>query len=131
MAPTVLVVEDNELNRMLFAHVLRLAGFAVVEAGDGAEGLSRTRESRPDLVLMDMDLPRLPGLELVRRLRADPGLAATPVLAVSAFVCRRAEAEARALGCTGYVVKPVRPGALVEAVRAGLGRGAARAASGG
>jgi two-component system cell cycle response regulator DivK len=130
MGPTVLVVEDNELNRKLFVHVLGLAGFAVIEAADGTGGLAGARESRPDIILLDMDLPGVPGLEVVRRLRNDPAVAPIPVLAVSALVSWRTEARARALGCIGYLTKPVRPAQLVEAVRAGLAGGRVPARAG-
>ncbi len=118
MRRTVLVVEDNELNRRLFTHVLRLAEYEVIEAADGAEALDRARRARPDLILLDMELPRVPGLEVVRRLRADP--APPPVLAVSAFVAESTARHARAAGCVGYLAKPVSPGALLAAVERAL-----------
>ena len=116
MRRTVLVVEDNELNRRLFTHVLRLADYEVIEAADGAEALDRARRARPDLILLDMELPRVPGLEVVRRLRADRERPAPPILAVSAFVAESMARHARAAGCVGYLPKPVSPGALIAAV---------------
>ncbi len=116
MRRTVLVVEDNELNRRLFTHVLRLAEYEVIEAVDGAEALDRARRARPDLILLDMELPRVPGLEVVRRLRADRDHAPPPILAVSAFVAESTARHARAAGCIGYLPKPVSPAALLTAV---------------
>lgn len=123
MGQTVLVVEDNELNRRLFTHVLRLAGFAVIEAVDGITALRMARQHRPALVLLDMELPRLPGLEVVRRLRDDPAMDATPVLAISAFVSELAVREALMAGCVGYLRKPVGPAAMLEEVARALALG--------
>ncbi len=116
MSGRILVVEDNALNRRLFTHVLELSGFEVSEAVDGPEALSAIAANRPDLVLLDLDLPRLNGLDVLRRLRRDPACADTPVLACSAIVCRRTEGEARALGAGGYLTKPVGPAVLVAHV---------------
>ncbi|MGF1501915.1 MAG: response regulator [Paracoccaceae bacterium] len=126
MAQTVLIVEDNELNRRLFTDVLRHAGFEVYQAADGREAIAAAQRLRPDVILMDMELPRLPGLEATRRIKADPGLAATPILAISAFAGAADAIAAREGGCDAYLPKPVRPDALVAAVTAALsGRRAA------
>lgn len=119
---TILVVEDNALNRRLFADVLSGAGYAVVVAGDGAAAVDRARDSRPDLILMDLELPRVSGLEAVRRLRSDPDLPRLPIVAVSAFVSEADRRSACANGCDGYLPKPVRPADLVATVRAILDR---------
>lgn len=120
MGHCVLVVEDNELNRRLFCHVLTISGHRVIEAGDGIAALRVARQHRPDLVLLDVELPRLSGLEVVRRLRQDPCLAAIPVLAISAFVSDSAVREALVAGCVGYLRKPVGPTEMLEAVHATL-----------
>ncbi|MEM9147519.1 MAG: response regulator [Pseudomonadota bacterium] len=116
MGQRILVVEDNELNRRLFTHVLRLADYQVLEAGDGIEALRMARHNRPELVLLDMELPRLPGLEVARRLRADPEMDGIPILAISAFVSDAAARAAREAGCIGYLRKPVGPSTMLDAV---------------
>ncbi|MEL6218335.1 MAG: response regulator [Pseudomonadota bacterium] len=117
MGQSVLVVEDNELNRRLFTHVLSLDGYTVLEASDGIDGLRIARQKRPDLILLDMELPRLAGLDVARRLRADADLGATPILAISAFISDQAAREARLAGCVDYLRKPVGPAEMLAAVR--------------
>lgn len=120
MGHSVLVVEDNELNRRLFCHVLSLAGHRVLEATDGVEALRSARQQRPDLVLLDVELPRLSGLEVARCLRDDPSTSAIPVLAISAFVSDSAVREALNAGCVGYLRKPVGPADMIAAVSEAL-----------
>jgi len=106
-ARTILVVEDNALNLKLFADLLGAAGFAVVAAHDGREAMARMRESRPDLVVMDIQLPEISGLEVTRWLKADPQLARVPVLAMTAFGMLASEAALRAGGCDACMAKPI------------------------
>ncbi|MGF1445665.1 MAG: response regulator [Pikeienuella sp.] len=120
MPRRILVVEDNALNRRLFAHVLDMAGFRVVEAADGTAGLAAVEQERPDLVLLDLDLPGLSGFEILSRIRADGSFDGMPVLAVSAIVTQSTEARVLALGCAAYLPKPVRPSELLAAIDAAL-----------
>lgn len=121
LAKTVLIAEDNALNRRLFADVLRGCGFAVVEAADGAEALAGAAEHRPDLLLLDMDMPRVGGDEVARRLRADPMFAGVPILAISAHSGEAANAFALHADCDAWLQKPIRPNALIDAVESRIG----------
>lgn len=106
-ARTILVVEDNALNLKLFADLLGAAGFAVVAAQDGREAMALARRRRPDLVVMDIQLPEISGLEVTRWLKADPQLARVPVLAMTAFGNLGSEGALRAGGCDAYMAKPI------------------------
>lgn len=119
----VLVVEDNALNMKLFSDLLVAAGFAVVPARDGREAMVAARRRRPDLVVMDIQLPEVSGLEVTRWFKADTGLADVPVLAMTAFAGMvGGEREARAGGCDAYMAKPiVSARAFLAAVRQLLG----------
>ena len=105
---TVLVVEDNPVNRKLARNVLRSRGYRVLEADSGEEALEIARNERPHLILMDLQLPGLDGIEATRRLKADPQTQAIPVVALSAHAHQFDEARARAAGCAGYIQKPIR-----------------------
>jgi CheY-like chemotaxis protein len=105
--PKILLVEDNELNRDMLSRRLARRGFEVVLAGDGAEGLETARVERPDLVVMDLSLPVLDGWEAIRQLRADPEIAATPVLALTAHAMAGDRGQALAAGADDYDTKPV------------------------
>jgi CheY-like chemotaxis protein len=104
---TVLVVEDNRMNLELASEVLGAAGFTVLEAMTGAEGIQVAIERLPDLVLLDMRLPDMDGLEVVRRLRADPRTGMLPVVALTAQAMKGDELAARRAGCSGYITKPI------------------------
>jgi CheY-like chemotaxis protein len=108
MAAKILVVEDNPLNLELVRDILVGAGYVVVEAEDGETGLELARREKPDLILMDIQLPGLDGLEATRRMRADPELAAVPILALTAHAMRGEEERALAAGCDGFITKPIR-----------------------
>jgi CheY-like chemotaxis protein len=103
----ILLVEDNELNRDMLSRRLARRGFDVVLAGDGAEGLDTARTERPDLVVMDLSLPVLDGWEAIRQLRADPAIAAIPVLALTAHAMAGDRGQALAAGADDYDTKPV------------------------
>jgi signal transduction histidine kinase len=105
---TVLVVEDNPVNRRLARNVLRSRGYRVLEADTGEEGIEIARSELPHLILMDLQLPGLDGIEATRRLKADPRTCAIPVVALSARVEATDEARAREAGCAGYIAKPIR-----------------------
>lgn len=110
MAPlnyTVLVVEDNNLNMKLFNDLLIMGGYIVLQAKDGMEGWRIAREQRPDLILMDIQLPGVSGLEVTEWLKNDQNLKSIPVIAVSAFAMQGDKKKIRQSGCDGYIVKPI------------------------
>jgi two-component system cell cycle response regulator DivK len=104
---TILIVEDNEKNMKLVRDVLRHRGYATLEAATGGDGVRLAREQRPDLVLMDVHLPDIDGIEALRRIRCEPSLDATPVLAVSASVMLDEQKQIVASGFDAYVTKPI------------------------
>ena len=109
---TILVAEDFEDTRRLLCIWLQKLGYRVVEARDGEEAVKLTREAHPDLIIMDIEMPRLDGLEATRRIRAQEGLRDTIILAVSAYGAEQYRARAIAAGCTEYVSTPFEPGEL-------------------
>ena len=113
----ILVVEDQQDLREIARFALEGAGYEVVEAATGAEGIAKAESEHPDLVLMDIQLPLLDGYESTRRIKALPGLARTTVIAVSSFAMKGDEEKARAAGCDGYVTKPYSPKQLVDLIR--------------
>jgi len=117
MAKRILVVEDNDLNRKLFCDLLRANGFAVEPVADGETVLQRTREFVPNLVIMDIQLPTVSGLDLIEALKADGTLRAIPVLAVTAYAGKGDEERIRQAGAEGYLAKPVSIGPFMAAVR--------------
>jgi two-component system cell cycle response regulator DivK len=104
---TVLVVEDNDLNMKLFHDLLEMGGYNVLQAKDGMEGWRMAREQRPDLILMDIQLPSVDGLEVTKWLKDDENLKSIPVIAVTAFAMKGDEEKAREGGCDAYIVKPI------------------------
>ena len=117
MAKRILVVEDNDLNRKLFCDVLRSQGFAVEPVADGLEALDRARSFVPNLMIMDIQLPNVSGLELIEQAKADPLLRAIPVLAVTAYAGIGDEERIRDAGADSYLAKPVSIGPFMAAVR--------------
>ena len=117
----VLVVEDVEDNRELVREVLLAAGFEVVEAADGLEALSRVREHAIDLILLDLALPVIDGWETLRRLKADPAHADTPVVALTAHAMAGDRERALRAGCSGYIPKPITVATFAAEVRSYLG----------
>ena len=105
--PFVLVVEDNETNQMLAMAVLLRDGYRVRAAGSADEALSIIGSDRPDIILMDLQLPGQDGLAFTRALKVDPATAAIPVVAMTAHVMLGDEAQALAAGCAGYIAKPI------------------------
>ena len=104
----ILLVEDNPINRKLARNVLRSQGFEVWEAPSGEDALNQLRDRRPDLILMDLQLPGMDGLEVTRRVKSDPKTADLPVVALTAHVREADEQKAREAGCVGYITKPIR-----------------------
>jgi two-component system, cell cycle response regulator DivK len=113
----ILVVEDQEDNRAIMRDLLNHAGFEVIEAVTGAEGVIAAEAHHPDLILMDIQLPVLDGYEATRRIKAKAELQAIPVIAVTSYALSGDEEKARAAGCDGYVTKPFSPRQLLATVR--------------
>jgi two-component system cell cycle response regulator DivK len=113
----VLVVEDNDLNRKLFCELLKANGFAVEPVAEGRQALERARNFVPNLVIMDINLPEVSGLELVQALKRDKDLRTIPVLAVTAYAGKGDEERIRDAGADGYLAKPVSINPFMEAVR--------------
>jgi CheY-like chemotaxis protein len=121
--PTILIVEDNEMNRDMLSRRLSRRGYTVIVAGDGAEGVAAAAAHRPDLVLMDLSLPVVDGLEATRRLRADAATASIPVIALTAHAMEADRAEALEAGCADFDTKPVDLERLLRKIEAVLGAG--------
>lgn len=118
MAKRILVVEDNDLNRRLFCDVLKASGFEVEPVADGLEALGKAREFVPGLVIMDIQLPNVSGLDLIAQMKRDTALRAIPVLAVTAYAGKGDEERIRDAGAEGYLAKPVSIGPFMRAVNA-------------
>lgn len=121
MSKKILVVEDTEDNRQILRDLLGMAGYEMVEAQDGVQGVAMAAEHRPDLILMDIQMPVMDGYEATRRIKADPALASIPVIAVTSYALSGDEAKTRAAGCNGYIAKPYSPRQMLAAVREILG----------
>jgi two-component system cell cycle response regulator DivK len=117
----ILVVEDNVANMKLAALLLRNAGHQVLAAADAESGLAAARAERPDLVLMDLQLPGMDGLAATALLKADPATAAIPVIALTALAMKDDRARSLAAGCDGYIAKPLRYRELYALIDALLG----------
>ncbi|KEO87740.1 chemotaxis protein CheY [Erythrobacter longus] len=107
MAKLIMVVEDNDLNRKLFCDVLKAQGFEVKPIADGNEVLSAAREISPDLIIMDIQLPGISGVDLIEAAKKETSLKDIPVLAVTAFAAKGDEEKIREAGAAGYLSKPV------------------------
>ena len=117
---TILIVEDNGLNMKLFRDLLTAHGYVTLETGDGAEALELVRQHRPNLVLMDIQLPNVSGLEIIKSNKADAELKSIPVVAVSAFVTKWDTETMRELGCEACLTKPITITSFIEAVETAL-----------
>jgi two-component system cell cycle response regulator DivK len=104
---TVLIVEDNDLNMKLFNDLLEAHGYSTLQTKDGVEALRLARQHRPDLILMDIQLPEISGLEVTKWLKEDDNLRAIPVIAVTAFAMKGDEEKIRDGGCEAYIAKPI------------------------
>jgi CheY-like chemotaxis protein len=122
---TVLLVEDNEDNRIIYATALRYAGYHVIEAITGTEGVQRAREHVPDLILMDISVPELDGWEATAVIKADPKTRHIPVIAVTAHALPGDEERSLEAGCDGYLAKPIPPATLLADVDRRLGHNSA------
>ena len=120
MSRRVLVVEDQEDNRRIVRDLLTTAGFEILEAVTGEEGVLAAEANRPDLILMDLDLPVLNGYEAARRIKANPALAKIPIIAVTSYALSGDEEKAMAAGCDAYVAKPFSPRLLLAKIQSYL-----------
>jgi two-component system cell cycle response regulator DivK len=116
MSKRILVVEDQEDNRRILHDLLTSAGYQVIEALTGEDGVAVAETQRPDLILMDIQLPGLDGYEATRRIKANPALQRVPIIAVTSYALSGDEAKARAAGCDAYVTKPFSPRALLAVI---------------
>ena len=116
-APSILYVEDNEANRMIVRDLLKRTKYQLAEAHDGEEGVAKALELRPGLILMDIQLPKISGLEAIRRLRAEAATAATPIIAITSFALSGDDQKAKAAGATAYLAKPYSPRDLLALIR--------------
>jgi two-component system, cell cycle response regulator DivK len=123
----ILVVEDNELNLKLFCDLLRAHGYEAEPVRDGREAVERARGFDPDLVVMDIQMPHVSGLELIEQMKGDEALRRIPIMAVTAYAAKGDEERIRDAGAEGYVAKPISVMRFVEAVSALLEAAAARA----
>jgi len=114
---TVLIVEDNELNMKLFHDLLAAHGYATIQTRNGLEALELARRHRPALILMDIQLPEVSGLEVTKWLKEDDELRDIPIVAVTAFAMKGDEERIRSGGCEAYISKPISIGAFLETVR--------------
>ncbi|MFC0243402.1 response regulator [Rhodopseudomonas telluris] len=121
MAKTVLIVEDNELNMKLFRDLLEAHGYQTAGTSNGYEALELVRKLRPDLILMDIQLPQVSGLDVTRWIKDDPDLRHIPVVAVTAFAMKGDEERIREGGCEAYLSKPISVGKFIETVRRFIG----------
>ena len=121
MPKTVLVVEDNELNMKLFHDLLEGIGYKTVETRNGLEAIDLARKHRPDLILMDIQLPHVTGLEVTKWIKEDDELRSIPVIAVTAFAMKGDEERIRQGGCEAYMSKPISIGKFIETVKTYLG----------
>jgi two-component system cell cycle response regulator DivK len=114
---TILYVEDNELNRKIVRDLLKRTSYALIEAHDGEAGVAAALEKRPDLILMDIQLPKISGIDAMRRLRAEAATAGTPIVAITSFALSGDEQKAKEAGATAYLAKPYSPKDLLGLIR--------------
>jgi len=117
MSKTILYVEDNEFNRKIVRDLLARTSYRLIEATDGEQGVAKAVEERPDLILMDVQLPKLSGLEATRRLRADPKTANIPIITVTSFAMSGDDQKAKEAGASAYLAKPYSPRDLLQMIR--------------
>ena len=117
MSARILVVEDHEENRRIMRDLLTSAGYEMIEAVTGEDGVTLAERERPDLILMDIQLPGLDGYEATRRIKANPALRAIPIIAVTSYALSGDDVKAREAGCDAYVTKPFSPRALLAKIR--------------
>lgn len=117
-----MIVEDNELNMKLFNDLLRAHGFETIPTNDGVTAMMLARQEKPDLILMDIQLPEVSGLEVAKWLKADDSVCAIPIIAVTAFAMKGDEEKIRRGGCEDYIAKPIKVASFIETVRKHLNK---------
>jgi two-component system cell cycle response regulator DivK len=117
MAKTVLIVEDNELNMKLFHDLLEAHGYNILQTRDGIEALKLARKHHPDLILMDIQLPEVSGLEVTKWIKEDDNMKSIPIIAVTAFAMKGDEEKIRESGCEAYIAKPISVSHFLETVQ--------------
>jgi CheY-like chemotaxis protein len=125
-AQTLLLVEDNEDNRIIYCTVLRHLGYNVLEAQDGVQAVELARSALPDLILMDISIPRMDGWEATRVLRNDSRTSAIPIIALTAHALADDRERASQVGFTSYLAKPIEPRLVVAEIRRWIGDGSAK-----
>ena len=123
MPKTVMIIEDNELNMKLFGDLLKVSGYRTVQFTDGKKAVENMREHRPDLLLVDIQLPEVSGLQVIRAIKAEEDLRDIPVIAVTAFAMKGDEERIREAGCDSYISKPIVVGEFIADVRRYIGDG--------
>ena len=121
MSKTILIVEDNELNMKLFSDLLEAKGYTTVKTGNGMDAMELARAHQPDLILMDIQLPEVSGLDVTRWLKEDDDLRHIPVVAVTAFAMKGDEERIRSGGCEAYISKPISVSNFLDTVRTFVG----------
>jgi len=121
MAKTVMIVEDNELNMKLFNDLLQSRGYDTMPVSNGHDALDALSRRKPDLIIMDIQLPQISGLEVTKRIKANDELRHIPVIAVTAFAMKGDEERIRQGGCEGYLSKPISVKTFIETVRSYIG----------
>ena len=117
MSKTILMIEDSEDNRQIIRDLMATTDYKLLEAGDGAAGVAAASLHKPDLILMDIQLPVMDGYEASRRIKADPALRHIPIIAVTSYALSDDEAKTLAAGCDGYIAKPFSPRLLLAKIR--------------
>ena len=121
-APTVLLVEDNDDNLRIYSTILSYAGYHVLEATDGEAGLATARSGQPDLILMDVSIPKIDGWEVTRLLKSDPATSSIPIVALTAHALASDRQRAQEIGFDGYIPKPAEPRLVLAEVERRIGR---------
>lgn len=123
MSKSILIVEDNELNMKLFNDLLEAKGYKVIQTRNGMDALDIAREHRPDLILMDIQLPEVSGLEVTKWIKEDEKIAHIPVIAVTAFAMKGDEDRIRQGGCEAYISKPISVASFLKTIQFYIGDG--------
>ncbi len=123
MSKHILIVEDNELNLKLFKDLLSAHGYQTTEVTEGIKAYDTIKETRPDLIIMDIQLPEVSGIDVTKRLKADPELKSIPVIAVTAFAMKNDEEKILNAGCEAYISKPIQIGTFLETINRFLNDG--------
>jgi CheY-like chemotaxis protein len=121
MKARILYIEDNESNMYLVTYILKARDHEILQAWDGPEGVSLALGAKPDLILLDIQLPGMDGYETARQIRARPELARTPIVALTSYAMAGDMEKAMAAGCDGYIEKPINPDTFVSQIEAFLG----------